>query len=205
MQLYPLNSAIEVCSYHRLRFGVTEHGLFSGDRIRELLTEVADLMTPGPPQSTVLLVGGSLLAWHGLRPSTKDVDTSVLIDEELRASVRVVAERHQLAVDWLNDHSVPWHPQTLRNEHCDVLIDRPRLRVLGAPLPSVFLMKLNRSQPQDMLDMITLWPHVAEVFPTARVVTDAFYAAFPGEDSDEFLGQQVVDIAQRAGWTLPLR
>jgi len=183
---------------------VTPPRLFSGDRIRELLTEVADQMRPGRAQSTVLLVGGSLLAWHGLRLGTEDVDTSTLLDDELRVSVRVVAQRHQLAVDWLNDHAAPWHPHTLRLEHCDVLINHPRLLVLGAPLSAVFLMKLNRSQPQDVVDMITLWPHVAATFPTAHAVTDAFYAAFPREKPDDYLGTQVVDIARRAGWKLPV-
>jgi hypothetical protein len=118
--------------------------------------------------------------------------------------VRIVAERHGLAVDWLNDHAVPWHPETLRPDGCDVLLDHPGLRVLGAPLPAVFLMKLNRSQPQDVSDMITLWPRVAPAFPTARDVSTAFYAAFPFEEPDEYLEAQIVDVARRAGMTLPL-
>jgi hypothetical protein len=183
---------------------MTPPGLLSGERIRELLVEVADQLDPGAPQATVLIVGGSLLAWHGLREATEDVDTSTRIDAGLRAAVRIVAERHRLAVDWLNDHAVPWHPQTLHPEDCDLLVEHPRLRVLGAPLPAVFLMKLNRSQPQDVADMITLWPLVAQEFPTARVATEAFYAAFPVEEPDPHLGAQVVDVARRAGWALPL-
>ena len=117
---------------------MTTQGLFSGDRIRELVREVADTLSPEKPQATVLLV----------------------------------------------EHS--------------------RLRVLGAPLSAVFLMKLNRSQPQDVTDMVTLWPLIAETFPTARAVTDAFYAAFPLEETDEHLGSQVVDLALSAGLSLPL-
>jgi hypothetical protein len=183
---------------------MTTPGLFSGERIRELLGEVAEQMDPAETPSTILIVGGSLLAWHGLRPGTEDVDSSIRLDAELRTAVRLVAKRHNLAVDWLNDHSVPWHPETLRLEDCDLLIDHPRLQVLGAPLPAVFLMKLNRSQPQDVLDMITLWPLVAGAFPTARAVTDAYSAAFPFEEADEHLGVQVVDVAHRAGSDLPL-
>ncbi len=52
--------------------------------------------------------------------------------------------------------------------------------------------------------MISLWPFVAENFPTARAVTDAFYAAFPNEDFDDYLGAQVVDLARRACLNLPL-
>lgn len=78
---------------------MTSPGLFSGERIRGLLIEVADLLPTGRPQENVLIVGGSLLAWHGLRLGTQDVDSSIRIDDPLRESVRVVAERHGLAVD----------------------------------------------------------------------------------------------------------
>ncbi|MEK0415685.1 MAG: hypothetical protein RL352_1082 [Actinomycetota bacterium] len=179
-------------------------GLFAGDEIRELLIEVAENLRPGRPRPAVIIVGGSLLALHGLRSGTQDVDSSITIDNEVRAAATLVAERHNLSTNWLNDHAVPWHPQTLRKEDCSVLIDHPRLLVLGAPLPAIFLMKLNRSQPQDVVDMITLWPLVASSFPTALAVTDAFYGAFPAEAVDEYLGLHVVDIVRRAGHILPL-
>jgi len=182
---------------------MTSAYLFSGDRIRELLGEVAEQLGPEAPQETVIVVGGSLLAWRGLRASTQDVDSSRRISDEVRLAVRVVAERHQLAADWLNDNSAAWHPQTLDAKDCEILVEYPQLKVLGAPLWSIFLMKLNRSEPQDVVDMIMLWPFVAERFPTAQVATEAFYAAFPLESPDEFLGAQVIDIARRAGMHLP--
>lgn len=183
---------------------MTSGYLFSGNRIRELLGEVAEQLGPKFPQETVIVVGGSLLAWRGLRASTQDVDSSKRISTEVRAAVRAVAVRHQLAADWLNDSSAAWHPQTLEANECELLVEHPQLKVLGAPLWSIFLMKLNRSEPQDVVDMITLWPLVAEVFPTAQVATEAFYAAFPLENPDEFLGAQVIDVARRAGMHLPL-
>lgn len=143
------------------------------------------------------------MALHGLREATEDVDTSLRLDADVRAAVRVVAERRLMAIDWLNDHSAAWHPQTLRPEDCAVLLEHPQLRVLGAPLPAVFLMKLNRCQPQDVVDMIALWPLVVDEFPTARAVTDAFYAAFPNEEEDQGLEGYVLDLARRAGLDLP--
>jgi len=74
-------------------------GMFTGERIRLLVGEVAELLDPGRPQATVIIVGGSLLAWRGLRLATEDVDSSVRIDADVKAAVRIVAERHQLAVD----------------------------------------------------------------------------------------------------------
>lgn len=178
-------------------------GTFTGDRIRQLLGEVADRLDPALPRATVVIVGGSLLAWHGLRLATEDVDSSVRLAADVRAVVRSVAEDHRLAVDWLNDHAAAWHPRTLTLAECDVLADHPRLLVLGAPLVAVFLMKLNRSQPQDVTDMIVIWPHVAALFPTAAAVVEAYYAAFPAERLDEYLVAQVVDVARRAGTALP--
>ena len=174
-------------------------GLFTGERIRLLMSEVAEELEPAAQQAVVIIVGGSLLAWRGIRLATEDVDSSLHLDAALKAAVRRVAERHRLAADWFNDRSASWHPQTLRLEQCEVLLDHPQLRVLGAPLAAVFLMKLNRSQPQDVSDMIAMWPHVADVFPTARHVVDAYYDAFPVENHDEYLILQVVDVARRAG------
>jgi hypothetical protein len=37
-------------------------GIFTGERIRLLVREVAELLDPGRPQATVIIVGGSLLA-----------------------------------------------------------------------------------------------------------------------------------------------
>jgi hypothetical protein len=37
-------------------------GMFTGERIRLLVGEVAELLDPGRPQATVIIVGGSLLA-----------------------------------------------------------------------------------------------------------------------------------------------
>ena len=182
---------------------MTTPGLLSGDQIRDLLSEVAHELDPSRAQATVLVVGGSLMALHGLRQATEDVDTSIRLDADMRAAVRVVAERRHLAIDWLNDHSATWHPHTLRLEDCVVLLEHPRLRVLGAPLPAVFLMKLNRSQPQDVVDMIALWPLVVDEFPTACAVTDSFYAAFPNEQQDDGLDNYVRDLARRAGLDLP--
>lgn len=182
---------------------MTTPGLLTGDQIRDLLGEVAQELDPSRAQATVLVVGGSLMALHGLREATEDVDSSVRLDADVRAAVRVVAERRHLAIDWLNDHSAAWHPQALRLEDCVVLLEHPRLRVRGAPLPAVFLMKLNRSQPQDVVDMITLWPLVVEEFSSARAVTEAFYAAFPNEEQDQGLEDYVLDLARRAGLDLP--
>lgn len=54
---------------------MTSSGLLSGDQIRALLEEVAGQLNPAREQTTVLVVGGSLMALHGLREATEDVDS----------------------------------------------------------------------------------------------------------------------------------
>ena len=69
------------------------------------------------------MVGGSLLAWHGLRDATRDIDSIRRLDVELREAVRRVAARHDLAYDWLNDHSEAFAPFGFDVEACEVLLD----------------------------------------------------------------------------------
>lgn len=54
-----------------------------GHTIRALVGEVADRLPAEGPQHLVVLAGGSLLAWHGLRESTRDVDSLCPVDLEL--------------------------------------------------------------------------------------------------------------------------
>ncbi len=54
-----------------------------GHTIRALLGEVADRLPPEGPQHVVIVAGGSLLAWRGLRESTRDVDSLLPLAAEL--------------------------------------------------------------------------------------------------------------------------
>lgn len=126
------------------------------------------------------------------------------MDSQLKDAVRRVASRHGLDADWLNDHAAAWHPRTLDLGECDRLLEHQQLLVLGAPLQYVFLMKLNRSEPPDVADIMKLWPHVLRHFPTAARAVSAYYDAFPHERRDPHLAEHVVDLARRAGITLPL-
>lgn len=175
---------------------------FSGEEIVDLVTEVAEALPSDGHQRVIIVVGGSLLAWHGLRASTLDVDSIERLDDELRRAVATVAARHDLAVAWLNDRAVPWRPATFETVTCTTLLDHPRLLVLGASLRDVFLMKLDRANARDLADLVALWPHVAASFPTAVAVVAAYTEAFPASPEDPELRSFVIDIASRAGSTL---
>ncbi len=61
-----------------------------GRTIRAPVGEVADRLPPEDPQHLVVLAGGSLLAWHGLRESTRDVDSLRPLDLELARAADAV-------------------------------------------------------------------------------------------------------------------
>lgn len=177
-----------------------------GDLIRRLIVEVADEVAAGDAeQRVVIVVGGSLLALRGMRDATRDVDSIRPLDDELRRATHVVAERHGLAANWLNDHASPWAPATMNIDDCEVVVERPGLRVLAAPLRDVFLMKLNRSSPQDLNDLRSLWPHVHDNFASANDIVHAFHAAFPFEEPDDHLAGFIVTELGKGGHELPLR
>lgn len=162
--------------------------------IRRYLEEV-DAELPDGARHTLLLVGGALLALHGLRDSTFDVDSIQRIEATLRSAVAVVAGRHDLAVDWVNDAARAWRPETLRVQDCETLLDGRRLHVLGAPLRQVFLMKINayRAQSVDRRDLVRLWPHCS--FSSPAEAADEFHQAYPNEAHDPHLADLIAQIA----------
>jgi hypothetical protein len=63
----------------------------NASEILACLGEVAEALPATGPRHTIVVVGGSLLALHGLRQTTLDVDTVWPIEEELREAVARVA------------------------------------------------------------------------------------------------------------------
>lgn len=111
---------------------MSDRPLDAGD-ITALLGEVADELSDDSHRR-IVVVGGAVLALHGLREATRDVDSTTVVDGELRDAVARVAARHGLAPAWLNDRAKPFLPVTFDEASCKVLLERPGLTVLGAPL-----------------------------------------------------------------------
>ena len=166
------------------------------DQIVALVHEVATELPPRGPQHVIVVVGGSLLAWHHLRETTVDVDSIRRIDDELASAVATVAARHDLAPRWMNDRAAAFVPQTFDEALCEVLLDRPRLRVLGLPLRDAFLMKLFAGRDRDQADLVVLWSHCG--FAYAREAVDAMYEAYPAAPDDPHLESFVEQIIQEA-------
>lgn len=163
-------------------------------RIRELLGEVADRLNPDGPQHIIVLAGGSLLAWHGLRDSTRDVDSLRQVDSEVAVAAAEVAHDHGLAPQWLNAHAAMFTPATLNLDECRVLAEHPRLLVLGAPFDQIFLMKLYAARARDLDDLRVLWPLTGYVSPQDAV--DQYWQAYPHAPEDPYLVNFIADIAR---------
>lgn len=167
--------------------------VFSRQDIIDNLSAVAEILAAaGHGQTRLIVVGGSYLALHGLRQSTRDVDTITALDQAVSSAVRAVATRRGLAPHWLNAHARPWTPTGLREQDCHVLFEHPNLLVLGPPADQVFLMKLSASRAPDLSDMVVLWPRCG--FTDAGDVVSRFYAAYPNEEPDPFMTEYVQRI-----------
>lgn len=159
--------------------------------IEAYLVEVgAELERRGLARS-IIVVGGAYVAYRGVRASTTDVDTIYELDDDLRSAVAVVAERHGLEPDWLNDRARPWRPVTFDPTTCATVLEAGGLRVLAPPPDVVVLMKISAGgrTPNDALDLKALWPATRFVDPDAAVA--AFYAAYPHEELDPYLADWI--------------
>ncbi|MGB7980022.1 MAG: hypothetical protein WCF36_04430 [Candidatus Nanopelagicales bacterium] len=166
----------------------------AGHTIRALLGEVAGRLPPEGTQHLVVLAGGSLLAWHGLRESTRDVDSLRPLDLELARAADEVGATHGLAAGWLNARAATFIPRTLHVADCAILLDHPLLRVLGAPLDQVFLMKLYAARDRDLDDLRALWPLTG--FGSPQQAAEQFWQAYPHAPDDPYLANFIAGIAE---------
>jgi hypothetical protein len=174
---------------------VTQDPLLTRKTIHAHLQDVAAALGDQGPQHVVIVVGGAILAWRGLRDSTRDVDSVSRLDAELVAAVEAVAQMRGLPIRWLNDSASAHLPQTLQLQACGVLLDHSRLKVLGAPIQQVFLMKVMAARTRDKPDLVAMWP---ELGLTARDVVLAFGRAYPDEPDDPYLLAWIGEIERAA-------
>ncbi len=161
--------------------------------IQGYIAEVADELEPGS-QRILVIVGGALLAWHGYRATTGDVDSVQRLDRDVKDAVARVAARHDLAPAWLNDSAARFAPATFRLEDCEVLSNTPTLRVLGAPMDQIFVMKLMASRAVDTDDLEAIWRDCT--FGSPEEAAEAFFNAYPFEERDPFLADRIREIVQ---------
>ncbi len=167
------------------------------EEILASLSELAGELGVGNSQHVVIVAGGSLMALHGLRDTTRDVDSLARMDDELcQAADRVALRRDLEPGTWLNASAVAWRPLTLREADCTIVLDHPRLLVLAAPLREVFLMKLLSTRARDSDDLPALWPH-AGFSSAAEAIACLYDQAYPWADRDPYLQVYLEGVIRR--------
>lgn len=75
-----------------------------------------------------------------------------------------------------------------------MLIDHPRLRVLGAPLDQVFLMKFYAARDRDLDDLRVVWPLAGAASP--QHAAEQSWVAYPHAPEDPYLANFIAAIAR---------
>lgn len=139
----------------------------------------------------IVMVGGAWMLWHTQRVATRDVDSARKLPGQIDAAIKTIAERHDLEEHWLNDHSTAFWPATADYADCAIGYETATLKVLVPPPNVMFLMKLDRSYPQDIEDMRQLWPMCD--FESVEAVAEAYAEAYP-LSNDPYMASHIETI-----------
>jgi hypothetical protein len=116
--------------------------------IRLYLKELDDELRLKQVKGEVSIYGGAVMCLvYDARPATKDVDAVFKPTSEIRAAIDVIADRHNLSPDWLNDGVKGYivdHKQR-------VLFELPNLTVF-VPEPDYLLAMKTLSARVDTFD-----------------------------------------------------
>jgi len=116
----------------------------------------------------------------------EELNTELVNLGDAKRAVVVIAERHQLSRQWLNDESKAFLPADFDDTRADVVTEHSHLIVRVPHADDVFVMKLNASRGEgDLADMVRLWPTCS--FQSASEVVRRYATAYPREIDDPFL------------------
>ena len=97
------------------------------EEITKYLNELNEELLRADINGEVSLFGGAVMCLaFKTRPATKDVDAIFQPTAEIRKAIKLIAERHQLPEDWLNDGVKGY----VVNHKTKVLFDLSNLQVL---------------------------------------------------------------------------
>ena len=158
--------------------------------LEELNSELVNLQTD---HVELLIVGGSYLALHDLRSGTRDVDTARRLGDDAKRAVAVVADRHQLSREWLNDESMAFLPADFDDARGGLVAEHSQLTVRVPHPDDVFVMKLHASRGEgDLADMVRLWPTCS--FRSASEAVNRYATAYPRDIEDPSLAEYIAEF-----------
>jgi hypothetical protein len=137
---------------------VTDKIVFTADEIKQLLSELSDVLGTMGVKGEICLYGGAVMCIvFDARPNTKDVDAIFKPTEQIREAAKRVAEVHNLKGDWLNDAVkgfIVQHPQEplLNFPSLEVFIPRPDYLLAMKAIAA----RVETSDPDDVRLLIKL-------------------------------------------------
>lgn len=122
----------------------------TAEEIKRYLSELDEELRCREIKGEISVYGGAVMCLvYDARPATKDVDAIFKPASEIRRAAAIIAERHNLAVDWLNDGVKGYvvnHPR-------QILLDLPNLKVF-VPEPDYLLAMKTLSARVDTFDQV---------------------------------------------------
>ena len=110
----------------------------TADEIRHYLNELDEELRRSNIKGEISIYGGAVMCLvYDARPATKDVDAVFRPTLEIRQAVQVIAERHGLPDDWLNDGVKGY----LVEHEQRIFLDLPNLKIFVPDADYLLAMK----------------------------------------------------------------
>ena len=120
--------------------------------------EINDMLAAADKNGSILMAGGAALALvHGARPSTYDIDAIFQPAEDMREIIKLIADKHSLGGDWLNDGVKGFLTPQMQDSQ-EVFHEFTNLTISSLNAECLLAMKLTsaRALSKDMSDSIFL-------------------------------------------------
>lgn len=179
--------------------GPADHFSYAELTGEELLGCLAEVDAELPVESWVeiAVIGGGALAFRWPTRTTMDLDVvSEGMPQILRAASAVVAERHGLRPDWINDAAKVTMPEL--DPKLEVVYAGEHLKVFVAGTQYLLATKLFSSRDADFDDTVRL--AVEEGVSTVEEMLDLLSAAYPSwllTPKVEYYARQVAETVRQ--------
>ncbi len=164
----------------------------TADEIKQYLTELNDELRLMDIKGEVSLFGGAVMCLvYNARAATKDVDAIFAPASEIRVATEVIAKRHDLPSDWLNDGVKGYVVEHANNifidlSHLKVFVPEPdyllAMKALSARADSwdasdiMFLVEiLGLKTSAEVLDLVEKYYPRNQIMPVTQYFIEALF------------------------------